>query len=306
MMFLDNYDGFKYTKIQVPITLNKCPSDATNCEDYFDINYESFTQKKCYIEEQLIEEITIRHTECANKGNRKSAPKWQVEMIISEVKTEDEVIQILQKFCRILSLRCAQSYFKFCNSGLHGFSFRAMDIRRSYAGEDCKFSDIVFNENMGMVLRIERLTTIDKNIFVLPKSKYVPKSLYKSLADAFLIALGCKDAISRYILMYYLFEIIYETKEYKDLKAEYENSSIYKKENAHTKRSEILYQYFSQIVGLTEYSCIMNKFVINAQILEQIILVRNNITHRADTSQIHKILYEHLIPILQKTLTLLE
>lgn len=106
--------------------------------------------------------------------------------------------------------------------------------------------------------------------------------------------------------MYYLFEIIYETDEYKDLKVQYENSLINGKKNAHTKRSEILYQYFSKIVGLTEYSCIMDEFVISAEILEQIILVRNNITHRADTSQIHKILYEHLIPILQQTLILLE
>lgn len=306
MILLDSYDGFKYTKIQVPIRLDKCPSDLMNREYYFDINCESVTQKKCYIEEQLIEEITIRHTECANKGNKTAVPKWQVEMIVSEAKTEDEVIQILQKFCRILSLRCAQNYFKFQNSGLHGFSFRDMEIKRSYAREDCKFSDIVFNQYIGMVLKSKMLTTIDRNIFILPEDKYVPSPLYKSLADAFLIALDCKDAISRYILMYYLFEIIYETDEYKDLKVQYENSLINGKKYAHTKRSEILYQYFNQIVGLTEYSCIMGKFVISAEILEQIILVRNNITHRADTSQIHKILYEHLIPILQQTLILLE
>ena len=71
------------------------------------------------------------------------------------------------------------------------------------------------------------------------------------------------------------------------------------KKNANEKRSELLCQYLQQEFGITEYRHFDKQSNLTPDTLCEIIRTRNDLTHRADTSKITKIMYHHMLPILQ-------
>ena len=42
-----DYEKYKYTKVNVQITLNECPSDYLNSRYFLDVNCEKLCQKEC-------------------------------------------------------------------------------------------------------------------------------------------------------------------------------------------------------------------------------------------------------------------
>ena len=315
MIFLkpEDYLNFKYTKINVPITLNECPSDHKSSRYLLDVNCNSFSQQNCYIGTQKIERLTIQRAEKADAGDGQTFAKWNVELEIAEVKTEDGVIEILDKLCDMFSIAFIKEYGAFQHSGFEGFSYRAMDVRRRYAGEDGRFGDTVYNKYCGMV-SMSNLSIVQHNIFTLPKSiKDKPKK-YIELEKAFLTAMKSRDEVSRYILLYYMFELMYDTDEYKNLKENYkqanktsgETDKDNKCRKSNKKRSELLYQYLHQVFGITEYSHFGQTYMLDPEILFKIITVRNDLAHRADKTNVNAILYGHMLPILQQVLNIIE
>lgn len=119
-------------------------------------------------------------------------------------------------------------------------------------------------------------------------------------------ALKSKDMTSRYLLLYYMFEIIYGTDEYQTIKNVYERECVSKgqKKNGATKKSEVLLRYLQER-GLFEYDSFGNKVTLTVETLNHIIVTRNDLTHRADMSNVSNIMYHHMIPILQQILALL-
>lgn len=298
MIFIDNYERYKYTKVEVPITLNKCLSDHENSEYYIDIECNSFSQNQCYIGMQFIEKILIKRIYTEKNSLDFVEPQWLITLIIPQAKTEDEVIQILTDFCETLSFNCAKKhkYFQYC--GFYGFSFETTKIKRSYASENLIFSEVDNNYHIGAI-EMKTRSPMQNNIFELPTAKSTETLLLQELRNAFLTALRSKDSISRYILLYYLFEIMYATPEYQEL------VSMHTEKEKNVKRSKILFQYL-QSLGFKDYFSFGEKFELNTEILYKIIITRNDLTHRADTSKVSDLMYHHLIPILQQLFSLLK
>ena len=311
MIFLkpEDYSNFKYTKINVPITLNECPSDHKSSSYLLDVNCNSFSQQNCYIGTQKIERLTIQRAEKADASNSQTFAKWKVELEIAEVKTEDEVIEILDKLCDMLSIAFIKEYGAFQHSGFEGFSYRTMDVRRRYTGEDGRYGDTVFNRYCGMV-STRNISIVQQNIFTLPESIKDKPEKYIELEKAFLTAMKSRDEVSRYILLYYMFELMYDTDEYDNLKKNYkqvnktfevsDEDDKFRKSNK--KRSELLYQYLHQVFGIVEYSHFSQTYALNPEILFKIITVRNDLAHRADKTNVNAIMYGHMLPILQSVL----
>ena len=232
-----------------------------------------------------------------------------MELEIAEVKTEDEVIELLDKLCDMFSIAFIKEYGEFQHSGFEGFSYHAMDVRRRYAGEDGRFGDTVFNKYCGMV-STRNLSIVQQNIFTLPESTKDKPEKYIELEKAFLTAMKSRDEVSRYILLYYMFELMYDTDEYDNLKKNYkqvnktfevsDEDDKFRKSNK--KRSELLYQYLHQVFGIVEYSHFSQTYALNPEILFKIITVRNDLAHRADKTNVNAIMYGHMLPILQSVL----
>lgn len=296
MFFVDNCEQYAYTKIAVPITLLKSPSDYDDSSFYLDINSDDFYQENCYVGTQRIEEVKIKRVKKADCECDHTAV-WNLEMIICGGKTEDQIIDILGEICRIFSLKFIRYYKHFQNCGFEGFTYDRLRLERRYAYEDKVFSDEAMSMYCGC-FEIKTISSIENKVFKLPQ-KINPNNEYKDkLTSAFLKALKCKDKISRYILLYYLFEIMYEATEYQALKEKYRLT--YGIERCRKDRNVILFQYLQQEFDLIEYLSFGKKIVLEATTLEEIIETRNDLTHRGDLSKVSTLMYNHLLPILQK------
>lgn len=304
MTIINNYDQFTYTKVNVPITLKICPSDHEGSDYYVDVNCDIYAQECCYIGEQYIDKIQIQRIRSSQVQLETVEPQWLIELIIRGGKTEEEVIHIVESLCEILSFHFALKINCIQNSGFTGFAFRYMDIRRSYAMNDGIFGDEDLLRRGSISMK--SLNVIQANIFELPQTVKLQSELLEKLSTAFMTALKSKDMTSRYLLLYYMFEIIYGTDEYQTIKNMYERESVSKgkRQNGATKKSEILLRYLQE-GGVFEYDSFGNKVTLTVETLNNIIVTRNNLTHRADMSNVSNIMYHHMIPILQKMLTLL-
>lgn len=298
MFIATNCGQYSYTKITVPIKLLKSPSDFDDSIYYLDIIGDDFSQEQCYIGTQKVEELKILRLKEADCEHDQIA-EWKLEMIVSGGKTEEEIIMILNELCTEFSLKYIRYYKYFQNSGFEGFSFDRFHLERRYAYEDKVFSDDAMSLYCGPI-EIKTRSAIERKVFKLPK-KAKSKNEYKDkLTDAFLEALKCKDKISRYILLYYLFEIMYGTDEYQLLKENYK--STYGKEQCKKDRNIILFQYLQQEFDLKEYSSLGKTVMLDADTLETIIKTRNDLTHRGDQSKVSSLMYNHLLPILQEVM----
>ena len=301
MFIATNCGQYLYTKITVPIKLLKSPSDYDDCIYYLDIIGGDFSQEQCYIGTQRIEELKIlrlKEADCEHD----QIDEWQLEMIVYGGKTEEEIIALLDELCIEFSLRFVRYYKFFQNSGFDGFSYDRFHLERKYAYEDKVFSDNAINMYCNSI-EMKTRSAIERKVFKLPK-KTNSKNEYKDkLTDAFLKALKCKDKISRYILLYYLFEIMYGTDEYKELKKQYEESVPHggglknkcNKNSGDKKRSIILFRYLQQKFNLKQYSSLGKTIILDAETLEKIISTRNDLTHRGDQSKVSGLMYNHLM-----------
>lgn len=305
----NNNEQYKYTKIIVPISLIESPSDFKDCRYFLDINCSDFRQEYRYIGTHKIEDICFSRVKkaCCESNN---IAEWKLEIQITGKKSEKEIIDILNELCELLSLRVLQYYKHFQNCGFEGFSYDRTHLEIKYAFEDKVYNDAAFIMS-GCRIEMSTISSLDNKVFKLPKKAVTKSDFSNKLIASFLKALKCKDKISRYILLYYLFEIMYGTDEYQELKKQYEetikksNSSKNKcnKNYSDKKRSEILFQYLQQEFALKEYSSFGKKITLEKSVLENIITTRNALTHRGDLSKVSELMYNHMIPILQEIIT---
>ena len=223
MFFADDYEQYKYTKIVVPILLDNSPSDYDDMQYYWDVNCENYYQEDVYIGTNKIREIRFERIKKADCESDKRA-EWKLEMVIEGGKTEEETINILNELCIVLSLKFIRHYKHFQYCGFNGFVYDRLHMERRYAYEDKAFSDNAFSMYAGPI-EIKTISIIENKVFKLLKNPTTHSKLENRLIDAFLRALKCKDEISRYILLYYMFEIMYATDEYQALKEKYKSQS---------------------------------------------------------------------------------
>ena len=297
----EDYRKFRYTKIQVPIMLRECPSDWEDSAHYLDVHCDSLSQKNCFIGAREIEQIHIWRLQAAKSGTDIVPPRWTVEIVLAGVLREQEAYRLLDDLCETFSLACGKQNSLFQYSGLGEFTYRSSEIQRSYAGEDGVFGDRDFNHFCGYV-ESHTLNTLSENVFLLPKVFSPKPELTRKLEKAFLTAMYSRDAVSRYILLYYLFEILYDTEGYKKLEAAGKAAHPGEKGWVRRNRNHLLYQYLKEQFGITEYRHFDRCSLLTPEILGEIILTRNDLAHRADTSRVNEMMYHHLLPILQGVL----
>ena len=308
MFFATNCGHYSYTKIAVPIKLLKSPSDYDDIIYYLDVIGDDCCQEQCYIGTQKIEElkmIRLKEADCEHD----QVAEWKLEMIVCGGKTEEEIIIILNQLCTEFSLKFVRYYKYFQNSGFEGFSYDRFHLERKYAYEDKVFIDDAMSMYCGQI-EMKTRSSIEHKVFKLPKKVKTENEQKDKLTVAFLMALRCKDKISRYILLYYLFEIMYGTDEYKELKKQYEESipqssgakNKCNKNSGDKKRSIILFRYLQQEYNLNQYSSLGKTIILDAETLESIISTRNDLTHRGDQSKVSSLMYNHLLPILQEVM----
>ena len=298
--FIDDYSGFAYTSVEVPIILKECPADFEDHHYFIDIAASSFEQQDCYIGNQKVLNFKVERLSTALENQVIREPKWIVKMIFSGAVEEDQVLHIIDLLCEKLSLNCALNHSLFQYCGLMGFSYRNIDVKRRYAKADYVFGDVDYPRYGGMI-GFQSHSTIPYNIFSLPDSAICPSPLHDRLCKAFLRALRARDAVSRYILLYYMFEILYDTDDYQAIKEEY--AACGKKGSGC--RSEILCDYLRRAFQFESYHNFEGDKPLTSAILAQLIETRNDLTHRADESQVIQLMYLHLIPISQKLLNLI-
>ncbi len=294
MKIYDDYCNKKHTKIEVPIILKKTHSDYGYNENYFDIDCDFYCQEKCYIKNSFVEKIQMQKIHPIKNDIEMNEIKWNVEIIIPEYKDENEVGLIVSNFCEELSLYYALAFKHFQHGGFKGFTFQEMDIKRYYSDDNRNYGDAAINSRCGMI-EIKTSTKIKENIFELPKSSLMRDSFYNDLSIAFINALKADDDISRFLLLYYLFELIFESSDYKEIE----------KINGKRSKDKNLLQYLTHI-GIEEYHSFEKTLNLSEEILFDIIKTRNNLAHRGDTAKISSIMYQHLLPILQQLLIALE
>lgn len=298
MFLADDCKQYAYTKIAVPITLSKSPSDYDDMTYYLDVSTDDYFQENCYIGTHKLEELKlsrVRKVDC----EQDLTAEWKLEIVLSGGKSEEEVISILDELCIAFSLKYVRYFKHFQHSGFDGFSYDRMHLERKYAFQDKVFTDEAFSMYCGTI-QVKTISSIDNNVFKLPKKSKKNDGYSNRLTSAFLEALKCKDKISRYILLYYLFEIMYETPEYQALKERYKRE--HGKEKCKRDRNVILLQYLQQEFNLTQYSSFGKSIVLNAETLEKLILTRNDLTHRGDLSKVSTLMYNHLLPILREVI----
>lgn len=288
MLIINDYSKFCFTKIEAVIFLDKCPSDVKENEYWLDIDVASYSGDSCFVGKQKVEHIQV----CKNH-NKDSSAKWNLMMVIEKPLCETEVHNILARYCDVLSRKCAQIVL-FQDHGFSGFSFDPLSVRRFYSSDGISYTDYDC-VRVGSV-QFTTKTRISENMFSLPQYELTLDPLKEELENAYMVALKSKDIVARYILMYYVFEIIYQSNSW----GKYASSAKLK-DGKHW-RYMALQEYFEAEFRVFEYSSFGNKYTITSDIFEQIIMVRNDLTHRADQSKIRNLLYYHLIPIIQAVL----
>lgn len=107
---------------------------------------------------------------------------------------------------------------------------------------------------------------------------------------------------ARFVLLYYVFEILYSTKEYKQIECEYSKPH---KGKSRRNRNTVLFIFLTQVIKLTKYQNIEETKTLKEDVLEDIILTRNNLVHRGCSPKVAQILYKDMIPIIRQILVLI-
>ena len=288
MLIISDYSQFRFTKIEAVVFLDECPSDVKENEYWVELDVDSYSEDSCFIGNQKVEHIQV----CRN-SNKDSSAKWNLMMVIEKSLCETEVHSILAMYCDIISRKCAQSVL-FQDYGFSGFSFDPLSVRRFYSSDGISYTDYDC-VRVGLV-KFSSKNKIRESVLSLPKHEITTDPLKEELARAYMIALKSKDIVARYILMYYLLEIIYKSNSW----GKYANSA--KLKDGKRWRYLALQEYFESEFHICEYSSFGKNHTITSDIFEQVITVRNDLTHRADQSKIRNLLYYHLIPIIQAVL----
>lgn len=292
MLIISGYDKYRFTKIVTQIYMIECPSDYSGMRYFVNIDVDSYTQSKCYIDNHFIERITIERIPVEDEYSA----KWNLSMIVQEGLDETEVFTLLRQYCAIITKR--SSIYVLCEAnGFSGFDFDELNVRRSYSEDGITYVDDHWT--MSASLEMETISTISQNVFTLKYAGRTKSSLIRQIEDAYVSALKSGDAVSRYILLYRVIEIIKGTEEMKLYRAEAEATLKSRGISQKEWQSLALCEFIRKELGVSKYR---NNTILTASTMKQIILVRNDLAHDADQSRVSRTLYDHFIPIVQAIL----
>lgn len=288
------------TEISCSLFLNEAPSDFEDSSYLFEIinnDYDDYRQRNVYVKDWFVTEIIFCHIKGSDETTRKS--EWGVTATLPDKLSDSQVITFLNDLCNQISYQCMMKAT--CqHSGFVGFSYSPVSIQIFYVDENNHKGPNTYY-GCGISLAMKQTLSIE-DCFALPSEKKTLSPTTLKMQDAFLAAMRSRDPVARYILLYYLFEIIYTTSSYKKCKQYYLEGKKEKSKDADRNRGAILFSYLYDNLGIQEYHFYGEQHILKADILVQIIKSRNDLVHRADQSMIEQLMYEHMIPIIKEVL----
>ena len=291
MAIITDYSKFNYTKIKVPIYMIESPSDDRGERHFVNVNIDSHTQSKCYIGNRFIDSVKVERISVPNNNSA----KWCVTIIVSDVLNKGEIFALLRQYCEIITKQC--SIYVYCGSnGFRGFGFDQIDVLTSYSDDGITYiADNDFRIGMG---EITTKITVMQNVFLLNQSKK-KAILLQQIEDAYVAALKSGDMVSRYILLYRVIELIKGSKEMESYRADAEKMLISQGITKKEWQALAIYEFLRKEFGVSEYR---DNITLTVDTLRQIIIVRNDMAHESDLTNVRRTLYDHFIPIVQAIL----
>ncbi|OBR90717.1 hypothetical protein CLRAG_33650 [Clostridium ragsdalei P11] len=288
----DDLQKYNYTKIFCVIELkNNINNNCENYKSYFDICIDKFQQENCYIGLIHIEKFNMEKIKKLNI-EKKDYSQWNLEIAINEAIKWTKCYDLVCDYCKCLSFFTSLE-LDINNSGTAIFTCDYFNLDVSYGINEgifiakalCEYAKIYGSET----LTIKQVNT------TLPKQQFDIDNI-----SFFIEATSKHDDISKYILLYYFFEKIYESKDFKKAKCDLEKKLGH--ELKVTKyRAKILF-YYLQSKRIYDYKCHFQTKNICEKDIEDIIITRNNIVHDLNTKEMHTVLYEKLLPIIKAIL----
>jgi len=292
-----DYASFKYTEVSVKVGLLKCLSDFDERKYAVDIGANEYFQAVCYIGTQKIENLRLKRSQNNNPlWKEKVTSWWELTFIIDGGKNQEEVLQIIEDICSELSLQLIMQDTAIFNYGVKGFSFLPMDVKRKYAKEAKIFGEIDINR-YGIAIMSDCKRTLKRFALDLPCTGTLQRDEYKAFRDAFLTGISSGDVVGRFILLYYLFEMIYKSEGYQRT-----HTAAIEEGWPDRSRSFVLLHYLRNELHIYSYVSKDESIPLKQEILKEIIDIRNDLAHRADRTKVNMIMYEHLVPILKEVL----
>lgn len=291
MAIITDFSRYNYTKITVPIYMLECPADDMGERHFVNVKIDAHTQRNCSIGNHFVESISIERITEASENSA----KWRLSMIVPEVLDDQEIFDLLRKFCSIISKQC--SIYVYCASnGFRGFGFNQLDVLKYYSEDGITY---IGNNDFRIALgETTTRSTVMQNIFVIKESDERSLLLQK-IEDAYATALKGGDMVSRYILLYRVIELIKGTEIMKTYRDEAERILISQGISKKEWQSQAICEFIRNEFGVSEYR---GNTVLTSAIMRQIIVVRNNMAHEADLTLVRRTLYDHFIPLVQAIL----
>lgn len=289
-------------------------------EYLLNITIPDFEKYNCFIGNQKVHNINFKNivdkTNDPSDISRDDETSWIVDIDIEEqeIKTIFPNTEwyrvpdkILKTLCQELTLRSIIECTYLDGHGFNEFSYRLISNQKIGGSEsELSICDIANWKEISNLISTCDLTVIpdfwESNIC--PK----PDSLIGLIERQFLRAMVAGDSISRFLLLYVIFEEIYKDPKYQQLKKAWESQNLHKKANE--KRAELLLKWLGNECSIKEYSFCnpcdrsdIEKFYtkkLTKDTLLKIIDARNNLFHRGTSMNISDIMYFDMIPIIIK------
>lgn len=317
-------------------------------EYLLNITIPDFEKDNCFIGNQKIEKIIFHQINGASKlkGTSEikrsnevksssissvSEEKRQSWMVYINIKTEFQVNEwgsctanlaklfdeILKMLCQELTLKSAIELTYLDKHGINEFSYRILGCTNCNKPE----SKMIIGDKFVLNENVKTISNCDINVnpnFLDVRNQ--PDYFTKTIESDFIRAMGAADGISRFILLYVIFEEIYKTNSYQNLKQKWELTQISPKsidntnknsnKDSNSKRAKLLLEWFTTECRITEYLCanpdatqeVKNQLTksLTENVLLAIIKTRNDLFHRGDLSKVYTLMYCDLIPIILK------
>lgn len=277
--------------LQLPIADNYGP--LMKLSHSYDFKLDKKIIRDCYIDEFFLEEVIFQ------KDNERE--KWKVRVKLSKLYDERVYNKIFKGICRELSLNYLLDQAVFIQNGSFPmFCYDYNSLRVWGFTEDLQTFTMAPSAKVTQTEitldNIIRDPLLNK-VFDLSNQIGNYSHFTQELISAFLAIGNAKDVISRYLLSYYVLELIYSTQQYKEQEERYRKEHQIKKISKY--RNEILHSYLTKDLELTYFHGSSEKERISKEILQKIILTRNNLTHAANIEDVPNTLYNLLIPLVK-------
>lgn len=289
----------KYILIEGKIISKKGYGDYEKSESYHIINLEGkkfFEYDNIYIGNCLCQKIYISDILSNQEKEKEKLFEYKIEIIMKNLYPKDIKESILESICLIINFELSkESYNK--HEGFPNF-VPALGYK-TYYGETDKLFTIECMNFTGEIEKIEMISQQNLSKVSISKTSYE-----LILMKRYMEAIKYKNPIAKFVTLFGFFELIYHSKKFKEiLKNNYnENKKLYRNMSLHYKGemkdlAMLDTLYFYEIKEKRNAINAGEVTLITTKDIKKIREKRNILFHETNLDNIHKVLYDLLLPI---------